>query len=413
MSEEQPQQSSSSLAGLVPSTARFSSPRRISARIDLAAVLCSKAEVLTETEEYRDAIDYYSQSLATVNELPEADAATPKALDIRARALLGKTRSMFALGDSNASNVAAEAITALTNIQQAGKISRPRLGMDLAQAYMIRGLAAAGQDSNQAVEDYQSADNILNGLHEKLAEHAPLELLQLSARLALCIGNLYASEGSLTESLPHLERAHELSDHAMRSMPEEASWTLQVISASALLQKGNMFFQLGKEEDGQRITEEGIESWQKIRTHLADQFTSAHYAQLGFAQLQYAKLLSALGLYTQAETVLASAHPILQELEHKFGDALPPHVQQLAASMQLQESELALEQGKLAQASTNAQGVVATMRSLQERLGKQFSFEMRELLATALLALGKIHSALGNNKAALEAMGEAQQILAN
>lgn len=415
MSEEQSQQASFSPVAnsVTPVQPSYSSPRRLNARVELAAVLCSKAEVFIETEGYREGLESYEQALAILQDLPEADAVTPKTLDIRGRALLGKARALFSLGDSNAASSASEAIQTLAQVQQDSVLKRPRLGMDLAQAYMIRGTAASGQNPAEAIEAYQQADKILQEMRGQLADQAPLELLQLSARLALCVGNLYASEGNLTESLPHLDRAHELSELALRALPEEASWALRTTSASALLQKGNMLFQLGKEGEGKQITEESIQIWQGLRTQLADQFTSSHYAQLGIAQLQYAKFLRTLGLYSQAESTLAAVQSVLQELQQKFGDALPPHAQQLVAAVQLQESELALEQGKLSQASTSAERVITAMRSLQDRLGKQFSFEMRELLAAALLSLGKIHGASGNNKAALDAISEAQLILAS
>jgi tetratricopeptide (TPR) repeat protein len=385
--------------------------QRVRTQVELASVLCSKAELLAETGDHRRAVESFDHALTVLGQTQDAAHLAPKVLDIRARSLLGRARSLHTLGDGRALEAAGQAIDALGAHWNDDKALRPQLAIDLAQAHMIRGTALATRDAASAVPEYQRAQEILSVIQKRYGEQVAPALLHQSARTALCLGNLYADQGLYAGALPFLDQAIELSEKTASTLPESVSWALLATKASALLQKSNVLFLLGREDEAMQLTTAGIQAWQHLQGKLGEEFTSDQKAELGAAHLLQAKQLANLGLYTLANQAAEQARQVYVQLEHALGDAFSPKMRLELADIHLQESNATLEQGNAPKALQHAQESVEILQKLEKQLGQQFSLAMRDVLGTALLALGKAQGALGNNRAAFEAMEKAQKLL--
>jgi tetratricopeptide (TPR) repeat protein len=385
--------------------------QRVRTQVELASVLCSKAELLAETGDHRRAVESFDHALTVLGQTQDAAHLAPKVLDIRARSLLGRARSLHTLGDGRALEAAGQAIDALGAHWNDDKALRPQLAIDLAQAHMIRGTALATRDAASAVPEYQRAQEILSVIQKRYGEQVAPALLHQSARTALCLGNLYADQGLYAGALPFLDKAIELSEKTASTLPESVSWALLATKASALLQKSNVLFLLGREDEAMQLTTAGIQAWQHLQGKLGEEFTSDQKAELGAAHLLQAKQLANLGLYTLANQAAEQARQVYVQLEHALGDAFSPKMRLELADIHLQESNATLEQGNAPKALQHAQESVEILQKLEKQLGQQFSLAMRDVLGTALLALGKAQGALGNNRAAFEAMEKAQKLL--
>ncbi|MEL5849019.1 MAG: PilZ domain-containing protein [Candidatus Igneacidithiobacillus chanchocoensis] len=385
--------------------------QRVRTQMELASVLCSKAELLAETSDHRKAVEHFDHALNVLGQTQDAAHLAPKVLDIRARSLLGRARSLHTLGDGRALEAASQAIDALGAHWNDDKALRPQLAIDLAQAHMIRGTALATRDAASAVPEYQRAQEILSVIQKRYGEQVAPGLLHQSARTALCLGNLYSDQGLYAGALPFLDQAIELSEKTASTLPESVSWALLATKASALLQKSNVLFLLGREDEAMQLTTAGIQAWQHLQNKLGEEFTSDQKAELGAAHLLQAKQLANLGLYTLANQAAEQARQIYVQLEHALGDGFSPKMRLELADIHLQESNATLEQGNAPKALQHAQESVEILQKLEKQLGQQFSLAMRDVLGAALLALGKAQGALGNNRAALEAMEKAQKLL--
>ncbi len=385
--------------------------QRVRTQVELASVLCSKAELLAETGDHRRAVECFDHALTVLGHTQDAAHLAPKVLDIRARSLLGRARSLHTLGDGRALEAANQAIDVVGAHWNDDKALRPQLAIDLAQAHMIRGTALATRDAASAVPEYQRAQEILSVIQKRYGEQVAPGLLHQSARTALCLGNLYANQGLYAGALPFLDQAIELSEKTASTLPESVSWALLATKASALLQKSNMLFLLGREDEAMQLTTAGIQAWQHLQNKLGEEFTSDQKAELGAAHLLQAKQLANLGLYTLANQAAEQARQVYVQLEHALGEAFSPKMRLVLADIHLQESNATLEQGNAPKALQHAQESVEILQKLEKQLGQQFSLAMRDVLGAALLALGKAQGALGNNRAAFEAMEKAQKLL--
>lgn len=390
-----------------------SDQQRWSTCLDLAELRCSQATVLAEMDRHVQAIEKFQEALQILDQLPSSDGNLPRLLDLRARCQLGRAISLHAIGDASAPTAAAQAIALLDPVWRDGKSQRPQLGRELAQAYMIRGTAQNGWSTAEAVADYQRAQEILDDLQERLGQQSETpDVSHLRARLALCLGRVYELEGQYDDALRALDLAQELSRAAVQKLPEAVRWSPEATDANAVLQKAQVFFQLGREAEAETLTEQGLAIWSAIQQRLGEQFTASQWSQLASGHLQAAEQLAELGRLTQARQALDRAQEIFKRLSDELGSSLQPAMQQRIAALHLQDGETALNLGDAPQAMSRAQSAISMMRSLEDRLGQAFPLEMRNLLGSALLFLGKTHSAVGDHRSALEAMDQAQEVLA-
>ncbi|MCE5393701.1 MAG: PilZ domain-containing protein [Acidithiobacillus sp.] len=397
-------------------TPTFAPPRaehRWRILLDHAELLCSRAEILAETDRALEALHGFDEALQMLKELPGADAKLPRLLDFQARCHLGRANALFALGDSQAIQAVNQSIALLEPAWQGGALRRPHLGRELAQAFLLRAILQGDRSMSEAIQDYHRAQEILDTIGERLGkENEAPDTLNLRARLALCQSRLYEQEGQYVESLQSIESALEYSHLALERVPDAVRWSPETSKAVSLLQKASIYFQMGREEEAETLTSQGLETWLAIQQRLGEQFTVSQWNQLAAAHLQVAAQLWGLERIPQAQQALEQARTILERLQNQHGEALPPAIQHRLATLHHLEAEITMAQGNAPHALREAESAIAILRSLAQQLGNAFSLEMRDLLGSAILFTGKVYRALGDHQAALAAMDQAQQVLA-